>query len=114
MGRVNTGTTHSAAHPVTDDAVRVVDNPDHERYELWVGDDLVGLLGYRRDTAGGVLTLLHTVIDEDRGGCGWAAVLVGAVLDRARGEGVRIRPVCTYVVRYLGLHPECGDLLVVG
>ncbi|WP_137724054.1 GNAT family N-acetyltransferase [Prescottella subtropica] len=111
MGHVNPGSTRSAARPVTDDAVRVVDNPARERYELWVGDDLVGLLGYHRDTAGGVLTLLHTVIDEDHGGRGWAAVLVAAVLDRARRDDVRIRPVCTYVARYLGLHPECGDLV---
>ncbi len=34
-----------------------------------------------------------------------------AVLDRARSEGARIRPVCTYVTRFLGTHTEYLDLL---
>lgn len=112
MGNVNIESPSPAG--VIAGAVRVVDNPPHERYELWVRDDLVGILGYRRDSggrAGDVLTLLHTVVREDRGGRGWAAVLVRDVLDRARSEGTRIRPVCTYVTRFLGTHTEYLGLL---
>ncbi|QBJ95832.1 N-acetyltransferase [Rhodococcus sp. ABRD24] len=110
---VESGAPGSTA-PATGPAVCVVDSPPHERYELWVGGDLVGILGYQRDSAarsGDVLTLLHTVVREDRGGRGWAAVLVREVLDRARREGTRIRPVCTYVRRFLGMHTEYLDLL---
>ncbi|NKS62983.1 GNAT family N-acetyltransferase [Rhodococcus hoagii] len=112
MGNVNTESPRTAG--AVADAVRIVDSPPHERYELWVRDDLVGILGYRRDNArpsGDVLTLLHTVVREDRSRRGWAAVLVRAVLDRARSEGARIRPVCTYVTRFLGTHTEYLDLL---
>ncbi|QCQ92432.1 N-acetyltransferase [Rhodococcus sp. SGAir0479] len=112
MGNVNS----KSPRPVSTvaDAVRIVDSPPHERYELWVRDDLVGILGYHRDSAGpsgDVLTLLHTVVREDRSGRGWAAVLVRTVLDRARSEGTRIRPVCTYATRFLGTHTEYLDLL---
>lgn len=112
MGNVNSESPRATG--AVADAVRIVDSPPHERYELWVRGDLVGILGYRRDTAersGDVLTLLHTVVREDRCGRGWAAVLVRDVLDRARREGTRIRPVCTYVQRFLGAHTEYLDLL---
>ena len=112
MGNVNTKSPHNAG--AVADTVRVVDSPPNERYELWVRGDLVGIVGYRRDSAGpcgDVLTLLHTVVREDRGGHGWAAVLVQEVLDRARREGTRIRPVCTYVKRFLGAHTEYLELL---
>ena len=62
MGNVNSESPRTAG--AVADAVRIVDSPPHERYELWVRDDLVGILGYRRDSAGpygDVLTLLHTV-----------------------------------------------------
>lgn len=112
MGNVNSASPETSGS--VDAPVRVVDSPPHERYELWVRGELVGILGYRRDTTGAsgdVLTLLHTVVREDRGGRGWAAVLVRDVLDRAHREGTQIRPVCTYVKRYLGTHTEYLDLL---
>lgn len=91
----------------------VEDNPAHSRFDLWVDGELVGILGYRRidngDGApefGSVVALLHTVVTEDFGGRGWAAVLVREVLEEARVRGWRLRPVCTYVQRYLGGHTE--------
>ncbi|WP_430334024.1 GNAT family N-acetyltransferase [Rhodococcus sp. ACT016] len=112
MGNVNTEAPRTSGS--VDAPVRIVDSPPHERYELWVRGELVGIVGYCRDSAGPageVLTLLHTVVREDRGGRGWAAVLVREVLERARREGTRIRPVCTYVKRFLGVHTEYLDLL---
>lgn len=117
--------THDhAAHPATVVApadphlAHVEDNPAHARFDLWVGDDLVGILGYRRlddvdapPVAGTRVALMHTVVKEDYGGRGWAAVLVHEVLEECRVRGWRLHPVCTYVRRYLGEHPEYLGLL---
>ncbi|MFE3292069.1 GNAT family N-acetyltransferase [Rhodococcus sp. NPDC059234] len=104
---------------------RVEDNPSHSRFDLWVGDELVGILGYRsgRDDPGAplsggpqgadpeVVALMHTVVKEDFGGRGWAAILVREVLEESRVRGWRLRPVCTYVQRYLGTHTEFLGLI---
>lgn len=93
-------------------------NPAHARFDLWVDGDLIGILGYRRlddlDGApedGAAVALMHTVVKEEYGGRGWAAVLVHEVLEEARCRGWRLHPVCTYVQRYLGTHTEYLGLL---
>ncbi|KAF0964161.1 hypothetical protein MLGJGCBP_02633 [Rhodococcus sp. T7] len=105
---------------ITATDARVLDNPAHERFDLWLGDELVGILGYRDEddipgfTAkpGEVVAFMHTVIVEDLGGRGLAAVLVGEALGSARRRGWKVRPICTYVRRYVALNPEHLDILV--
>lgn len=98
----------------------LVDNPSHERFELLSDDELIGILGYRdedqilghRAESGDVVAYMHTVVKEEYGGRGYAAMLVQFAMDRARERTWAVRPVCTYVQRYLGDHPEYLDLLV--
>lgn len=98
----------------------VLDNPAHERFDMWLGDDLVGILGYRDEddipgfTAkpGEVVAFMHTVVKEEYGGQGMAATLVRKAFAAARINGWRVRPICTYVQRYVDRHPEEADLLV--
>ena len=105
------------AAPTAELSVRT--DPDHDRFDLWLGGELVGILGYRDEAAmpgavaapGTVLALMHTVVKEEFGGRGFAAVLVAQALDDIRGRGLLIRPVCTYVQRFLSLRPEYGDLV---
>ncbi|WP_065492092.1 GNAT family N-acetyltransferase [Rhodococcus opacus] len=105
---------------ITAAEARVLDNPAHERFDLWLGDELVGILGYRDEddipgfTAkpGEVVAFMHTVVKEEFGGRGLAAILVGEALSSARRRGWKVRPICTYVQRYLALHPEHLDVLV--
>ncbi|MCJ0902273.1 GNAT family N-acetyltransferase [Rhodococcus sp. ARC_M6] len=100
-------------------AFTLVDNDSHERFELLVGDELVGILGYRDEdeimgcgaAAGDVVAYMHTVVKEEYGGQGMAGVLVQFAMDCAREREWSVRPVCTYVQRYLGEHPEYLDLL---
>lgn len=100
--------------------ITLVDNPSHERFELLAGDELVGILGYRDEDeilgcgaeAGDVVAYMHTVVKEEYGGQGMAAVLVQFSMDCAREREWSVRPVCSYVQRYLGEHPEYLDLLV--
>jgi uncharacterized protein len=64
---------------------------------------------YRRD--GDTLVLHHTEVPPALQGQGLAALLVQAALDWARAEGLRVRPVCSYVAAYMRRHPQTQDLL---
>lgn len=104
-------TAQSADRPV----VRIEDDVDHQRFDLVVDDELVGILGYRfgegGDSASPVVALMHTVVKEEYGDRGWAGVLVRASLNTARDRQWRIVPICTYVRRYLAQHEEFLDLV---
>lgn len=99
---------------------RIVENPSQERFELWLGEELVGILGYRDEAEvgdtpgrpGAVVGFMYTVVEEEHRGRGLAAELVRRGLDTARERGWTVRPVCTYVQRFLSLHGEYRDLVV--
>jgi uncharacterized protein len=86
---------------------RVVDNPEELRYELRLGERLGGEIRYTRD--GDAVTLVHTEIDPDLEGQGLGATLVRGALDDLRARGLRMHPVCPFVLAYLRRHPEYGD-----
>lgn len=98
----------------------VSNNADQNRFELRLNGDLVGILGYYdfdrttgiRGAPRPVVDFMHTVIVEDFGHRGLAAVLVKGALDSARERGWRVRPVCTYVQRFLGNHADYRDVVV--
>jgi len=98
----------------------VTDNTDQNRFELRLNGDLVGIVGYydtsparrrgaRKPTP--VVSFMHTVVVEDFGHRGLAAVMVRRSLDRARDYGWRVRPVCTYVQRFVEANPDYLDLM---
>ena len=64
---------------------------------------------YRRQ--GDVLVLHHTEVPHALQGQGLAGELVQAVLDWARAQGLRVRPMCSYVAAYMRRHPQTQDLL---
>jgi predicted GNAT family acetyltransferase len=61
--------------------------------------------------AGTVMTLHHTYVPPPLEGRGIAAQLVAAALAHARRQGLRVRPTCSYVARYMQRHPDTLDLL---
>lgn len=95
-------------------------NAAQSRFELWLNGDLVGIMGYYESelTKGGragrpmVVSFMHTVITEDFGHRGLAGVLVRGALDHARVYGWKVRPVCTYVQRFLADNPEYREVVV--
>ncbi|KAA0918785.1 GNAT family N-acetyltransferase [Dietzia sp. ANT_WB102] len=87
-----------------DTSLVLVHNTDRDRFELWDGETFMGLVGYEKD--GEVYILLHTVIEERFGQQGIARLLVSLVLTRLRLDGLKIRPVCSYVRRFLVRFPE--------
>ena len=69
----------------------------------------LAVCSYRR--SGDVLVLHHTEVPRALQGQGLAGELVQAVLDWARGEGLRVRPTCSYVAAYMQRHTATLDLL---
>jgi predicted GNAT family acetyltransferase len=83
-------------------------NEAASRFEADV-DGRLAVAAYRRD--GEVLLLTHTEVPPAAQGRGIAAALVKSALDWARAEGLRVRPLCSYVAVYMRRHPETQDLL---
>jgi uncharacterized protein len=98
-------------------SVEVTDNAGQNRFELRLNGDLVGIIGYYEYETGRprtshrtVVSFMHTVITEDFGHRGLAGVIVKGALDRARAYGWKVRPVCTYVQRFVAENPDYQDV----
>jgi uncharacterized protein len=89
-------------------SIEVVHNEAASRFEATV-DGRLSICQYRRQD--GQLLLTHTEVPPALGGRGIAAALVAANLDWARAQGLRVRPLCSYVAAYMRRHPETQDLL---
>jgi len=59
-----------------------------------------------------VMRLLHTYTPRDFRGRGIAEKLLKAAVEKARREGLKIEPVCSYSIYYFLSHPEDRDVLV--
>jgi len=89
------------AHPVHDNAER-------HRFEL-DADGAVAFSNYRR--SGDLLTILHTEVPVALNGRGIGSALVRGVLDIARTQRLKVKPICPFVAGYIAKHPEYADLL---
>ncbi len=85
-----------------------VHNSAAKRFEIHV-DGHVGVIDYRGD--GDQLVLPHVGVPPALEGRGIAGSLTRAALDWARDSGMRVVPVCPYVVAWLKRHPEYADLI---
>lgn len=88
----------------TPNAPRVTRNDADERYELWIGDELVGRAEYRREDSG--TAFVHTEIDDAHGGQGLGSILAKAALDDAVDRDEIIVPYCPFIQAYLKRHHE--------
>lgn len=81
----------TAAQPAT-----VRRTPD--RFEILLDGQTVGRTEFVDD--GDRRVFVHTEVDPQHGGKGFAGRLVGEALDVTRAEGLRIVPLCGYVRRF--------------
>ncbi|WP_165984918.1 GNAT family N-acetyltransferase [Streptomyces sp. YIM 98790] len=88
---------------------RITDNGEQSRFELHVGDALVGFAEYRLGKAR--MTVTHTEIDPDYRGQGLASRLIRHVLDSARERELPVIPQCPYTNRWIIQHPEYVGLV---
>lgn len=96
-----------AAEQTVDRTVR--DVPERSRYELRVGDDVVGHVTYRLD--GEEIVLEHTVVDKDRRERGLGSDLARGVLDDIRARGLRLVPRCPFIASFVRRNTEYADLV---
>ena len=87
----------------------VVDVPEKNRYELRLGDRLIGLAAYRRRD--GRIAFTHTEVDEACEGRGFGSMLAAAALEDARNQGLEIAPLCPFIAHYIKRHPEFEELV---
>jgi predicted GNAT family acetyltransferase len=87
----------------------VRDNPERQRYELVVDNQIVSIADYERN--GDTVTVPHIETDPQHRGQGMADSLMVGVLADLRSRGRRIVPVCPYAAAYLDAHPDQQDLL---
>jgi uncharacterized protein len=85
----------------------VRDNADRHRFEL-DADGKIAYSNYKR--ANGVLTVLHTKVPKALEGHGIGSALARGLLDIARSQGLKVKPVCPFVRAYMDRHPEYADL----
>ena len=75
------------------------------RYEALIDGELAGVLEYRRN-ASDALLLIHTEVLPEFEGQGVASKLVHEVLADIRARGLKLEPLCPYVVAYIKRHPD--------
>jgi predicted GNAT family acetyltransferase len=92
--------------------VRVVDNPEQLRYELWLGATRAGFIQYRSEP--GTILLVHTEVEPAFEGHGLGARLVTGALDDLRARGLTVVALCPFVRSYLRHHREYADLVARG
>ncbi len=83
-------------------------NAARQRFE-WTEDGIVSELDYQLQN--GLMTITHTGVPEALGGRGIAADLTKCALETARGEGWKVRPLCSYAAAYIRRHQEYADLV---
>jgi uncharacterized protein len=93
-------------------AARVVDNPEGQRFEVLLGDEVAGFVQYRARP--GLIALIHTEVDERFEGQGLASRLIAFALDDARERGLAVLPFCPFVNEYIQRHREYVDLVPEG
>lgn len=86
----------------------VRDNPERSRYELEVSGE-TAIADYRLE--GDTLLITHTHTPPALRGQGIAGRLVAGLLSDVRARGLKVRPLCSYVVDYLERHPDQKDLV---
>ncbi len=92
-------------------APTVTDVPDRDRFEIAIDGATAGFVQYHRSP--GTIAFIHTEIDPSHEGEGLGGVLVRAVLDGARAEGLAVLPFCPFVRGFIERHDEYLDLVPV-
>jgi predicted GNAT family acetyltransferase len=87
---------------------QVRDNSEQSRFELEVGGQIVFARYARR---GSMLLIPHVEAPIPLRGTGAASQLMTGVMEIARAEGLKVRPLCGYASAWIRRHKQYHDLL---
>lgn len=90
-------------------AATVRENPDEDRFEIWVGDQRAGQTVYEHE--GAAYAYVHTEVDPAYKGQGLATQLVRSALDSMRDRHLAVLPYCPFVRQFVAQHPDYLDLV---
>lgn len=91
-----------------DDNVKLSHNTSEDRYELHLGDELIGQIDYTLD--GEVQDMHHTEVKPEHGGKGLGERLVEYALSDAREHRRQVIPTCPFIARFIDKNPDFEDL----
>ena len=84
-------------------------NESAKRFELAAGDEKAYIdYAWHRD----LLVLLYVYVPIPYRGKGYSSRLIEFAMRHAREKKVKVNVYCSYINRYLRLHPEHQDLLI--
>jgi hypothetical protein len=89
--------------------VRVADDPEQSRFELFADEQPAGFTRYRLN--GNEIAFMHTEVDDRFEGQGFGSRLAAGALDEARARGLAVLPFCPFIRGYIARHPEYLDLV---
>ena len=87
---------------------KVRDNPDKGRFELELGGQVV-FARYARH--GSMLVIPYVEAPPPLRGTGAASQLMAGVMEIARTESLKVRPLCSYASAWMRRHRKYHDLL---
>lgn len=90
------------------DAV-VSHNPARSRFEVHVGEQLVGVAEYVERP--GIRAFTHTSVDAAHQGQGLAGKLITQALADSQRARLAVLPFCEYVSTYIARHEEFAELV---
>jgi hypothetical protein len=93
------------------DALTVVMNTATSRFEATL-DGETAFAEYRLHPDKGYVTLPHTIVPPAFEGKGVGSALAKAALGYAREHGLKVKPLCPFIARYITNHPEWQDLVL--
>ena len=87
----------------TQPAHRITLNEGASRYDIHVGDELVGFAAYER--SGSTVTFTHTVIEPRWEGRGLGTALADHAIRATREAGDTVDAQCSFIRRFVEQHP---------
>lgn len=85
----------------------VHDNTEESRLEIKT-DGRVAVAEY--EITGDVIAFTHTLVPKEFGGRGYGSLLARAAMEKARKDGLKILPECSFIYAYMEKHPETQTL----
>lgn len=95
---------------MTNHDVKRQDDSQAGRWMIDLGSGVMAEMTYRR-VAPQTIAIEHTYTPPEFRGQGVADALMGKAIADSRADGLKIVPICSYVVAQFRRHPEWADLL---